>query len=882
MMKAKVQSTDVEILLKAYFPKDIQLFIFDPSQIMDWNDGAFKDYNNCSFEAPKVLVNFGRRTAYCNGYNLNEFDYILDFGKCRKNQLRKTSFNSLNNPDGSLRWLFPKSLKRPTFLSLYNSDSLKAKILCLLLPILYVLGLKSLFSHRSIHIYHRFPLKIHQAFKGIHFENHSLFTGTPGPNRKLVFELNNHFKTTHFIKVPLNRDSLNLIQREKRMLRKLKSLDLKHVEIPKLLQLEEENIQVIENNQNTSKVSGNWTKAHTDFLAEVYEKSTVLDKVEYSFFYEIIQTNLLNLERNGTKLDKLKSLIPQLRELFDQLPKYKQVPLGIAHKDFTPWNILNTPNGLYVYDWEFGSSQTPLLFDFFHFHFQSEIMQGNKDFHSIKSKMDQELNQAEIQNLIEKHDIDVALHLELYMLYQIGYYGVLYSRQIECHEQVFWQLEVWSQALEELIKGKVPNQKQQFIYELCNAVHDTRYAWLKHAGISIHNFPENSDIDLAVLLEDGEGIIRLCENSPYVQRVLVSRKSYMKKVELFFKEGSYLSLDLIHEFKRKSQRMMDIKPLLRSVTRNEEGILIPDVRFDMEYMMCFYNLNNAHIPSKYCHWFGRQSFSDKERTNNYLMSKYRLNLKELNQILSGESKGSLNSLRMNLDWKERFSGYINYAADTIKSIWKSEGMLITFSGVDGAGKSTVLENLKEKLQSKYRKEVVVLRHRPSILPILSAWKYGKDKAEKMAVSTLPRTGNNNSLLSSVLRYTYYLADYIIGQWAVRFKYLSRGKIVLYDRYYFDFIVDGKRSNLDLPNWFTKMAYRFIDKPKLNFFLYAKPQVILERKQELDEQSIIHLTSKYQNLFLDLSKKEDATYISIENVDLNRTLNKLERQYAEAA
>ena len=58
------------------------------------------------------------------------------------------------------------------------------------------------------------------------------------------------------------------------------------------------------------------------------------------------------------------------------------------------------------------------------------------------------------------------------------------------------------------------------------------------------------------------------------------------------------------------------------------------------------------------------------------------------------------------------------------------GKITGIVGPDGAGKTTILTKVKELIEDKYKKEVVVLRHRPSILPILSAIKHGKKEAEK--------------------------------------------------------------------------------------------------------------------------------------------------------
>ncbi len=108
--------------------------------------------------------------------------------------------------------------------------------------------------------------------------------------------------------------------------------------------------------------------------------------------------------------------------------------------------------------------------------------------------------------------------------------------------------------------------------------------------------------------------------------------------------------------------------------------------------------------------------------------------------------------------------------------------LITFSGVDGAGKTTILREFTEVLRDKYHISTIELRHRPSILPILSAIKHGKKQAELKTQDILPRTGNNKSKLSSYIRFFYYLSDYVFGQWIIYYKYTKKDIVVVYDRY----------------------------------------------------------------------------------------------------
>jgi len=220
---------------------------------------------------------------------------------------------------------------------------------------------------------------------------------------------------------------------------------------------------------------------------------------------------------------------------------------------------------------------------------------------------------------------------------------------------------------------------------------------------------------------------------------------------------------------------------------------------------------------------------------------------------------------------------LRYMGDCVRALTPQQGYCISFSGVDGAGKSTLLSATQELLAKHYRKQVVMLRHRPSLLPILSAWKYGKAGAEQRAAKTLPRQGTNRNTITSMLRFGYYYLDYLVGQCYVYLRYLSRGYVVLYDRYYFDFISDPRRSNLQLPPGIARWGYGPVHKPDLNFFLYAPAEAIRKRKQELSLEDIQDLSHSYLALFQDLaSKGTRGAYIPLENLVLQDSLSTIQR------
>jgi thymidylate kinase len=73
------------------------------------------------------------------------------------------------------------------------------------------------------------------------------------------------------------------------------------------------------------------------------------------------------------------------------------------------------------------------------------------------------------------------------------------------------------------------------------------------------------------------------------------------------------------------------------------------------------------------------------------------------------------------------------------------------------------------------------------------------------------------------------------------------------------------------------------KPNVNVFLYAPPEVILSRKQEMSSKDIQQLTGEYRELFEELGKStEKQRYLVINNTNLEETLSVIMKQYVKAA
>ena len=76
----------------------------------------------------------------------------------------------------------------------------------------------------------------------------------------------------------------------------------------------------------------------------------------------------------------------------------------------------------------------------------------------------------------------------------------------------------------------------------------------------------------------------------------------------------------------------------------------------------------------------------------------------------------------------------------------------------------------------------------------------------------------------------------------------------------------------MPEWISRIGYKLLLKPDLNFFLYADPSIILTRKRELTSSTITELTTKYLELFASMNQNSSySRYIPIENIELEDTI-----------
>jgi thymidylate kinase len=753
----------------------------------------------------------------------------------------------INNPDNSIRWVWNANCKKAVFLKFYNIGSFRAFAFATAIRILFFLRLqKIIFKKRTFYFNAITAKTVFDCTK-----DWSLFMGTIGLNSKAILYAN-----PFFYKIAITKSTKKMVQNEYTI---LSHINVKNTDLvtPKVTVISKYIIQLTDIS-NKGRRTKKFTTGHLNVLTEMshIQKNTI--QVSQ---WQLFQTLKEDFEQSSC--EKIpKNITRKLNTLIQNCVPNQEVKIHLSQGDFTQWNMYQTKDKIAIYDWELGSFKKPKGYDYFHYMMQQGILVERKSWKLIYQDI---LKYSRNEFGDQLFDNDLNECLQWYLLINCMYNMDIYAKTDVWYPQIHWMLVVWNEALNVFIKDKY-TQREMIIMDLFDLLQNQEYAALKYPKEYPEDLSINSDIDLVITKETNSIIMKYLKNHSLVSKINSNQRSFMNTIQVFTVEGSILSIDLIWQLKIKNYEILSTKQIIANNYKNNYGAKNASEIDTARFIILFYTLNGALIPEKYLDY--KKVIEDSKEPLDLVMQNY-----------FDDKKNDVSLIQYFIKLKDENSNFsylkntLNYCIDTLKNNLNNQGFTVTFSGVDGAGKSTVIDVLAYRIEKQLRKPVVVLRHRPSLLPILSVWTKGKQKAHQDATNNLPRQGKNKNVLSSFARFSYYYLDFLIGQFVVYFKYILRGYVVIYDRYYFDFINDSKRSNIILSKKISSFGYQFLLKPKFNFFLFADANTILERKKELSKTTIELLTDDYKNLFLKLkSKSHLAIYESIKNEDLEVTLN----------
>ena len=171
----------------------------------------------------------------------------------------------------------------------------------------------------------------------------------------------------------------------------------------------------------------------------------------------------------------------------------------------------------------------------------------------------------------------------------------------------------------------------------------------------------------------------------------------------------------------------------------------------------------------------------------------------------------------------------------LRRIWEPPGFSVAVLGTDGSGKSTIIEGISGPLERALHTRMLYEHLRPNLMPSLARL-FGRPEPEGPV--TNPHGTKPSNFGGSLLRITYYSLDYIFGYWFKVFPGLvKRPTIWVFDRYFYDYAMDPRRSRLSLPKWIVKLYSLFIPRPDIILCLGADAETIHARKPEISIEEV---------------------------------------------
>jgi thymidylate kinase len=216
-----------------------------------------------------------------------------------------------------------------------------------------------------------------------------------------------------------------------------------------------------------------------------------------------------------------------------------------------------------------------------------------------------------------------------------------------------------------------------------------------------------------------------------------------------------------------------------------------------------------------------------------------------------------------------FTNFLNYLYITrIKHKFRSffsRSILVSFMGVDGSGKTTTANGLQSVLDiNNIKSDIIYMgRWRNQVLPMANV-------SKKYGMTGLRSPKKKEGLtfkLYCVLRDLAYLADMWLRYWIKLFPKMKLGYTIITDRYVYDLLLDVNSTLL------CRIAVRYLfPKPLIVFYLNNEPDIIRQRKRELDVNEML----RQMEIFNDLKRYYHVIEVKSDNI--NKTIDRVAQEY----
>jgi thymidylate kinase len=309
-------------------------------------------------------------------------------------------------------------------------------------------------------------------------------------------------------------------------------------------------------------------------------------------------------------------------------------------------------------------------------------------------------------------------------------------------------------------------------------------------------------------------------------------------------QPEFLALDVALDFRRDGCVFYDGQEILNRATVNERNLPVPppDIEFGYYVMK---KIGKASIDLRQAARLSRLWRLDPTRSQLQLSRFLPANAARLVNTAAETGDWSLVNRRIkrlrrmmsrHMIAKHFWTSFTYRLLEVGRAfgrIRRPTGMVISFLGPDGAGKSTLIDHLERWLREAFRR-VARYHLRP---------RWGRPGPKSPV--TDPHGQPPRGLLSSLAKLVLWVADGTMGYMVAIWPRKVRSTLVLFDRSFHDILVDPRRYRYGGPMWLSRVAGAWVIKPDLFIILDASIADLHSRKQEValaesDRQRLAYL------------------------------------------
>ena len=184
----------------------------------------------------------------------------------------------------------------------------------------------------------------------------------------------------------------------------------------------------------------------------------------------------------------------------------------------------------------------------------------------------------------------------------------------------------------------------------------------------------------------------------------------------------------------------------------------------------------------------------------------------------------------------------------------TSNVVISFMGVDGSGKTTLINLLKKKLKNNFSK-IRYIHLRPYFFLLDT----------RDIVNDPHKHRDKSFVVTSFFKILYWLFVYKLYFIFLRLK---KRELIIFGRYSHDLVIDKTRYQFNLPEKLSKLMLNYFPKPNLWFHLEASIKNIENRKNELSRFELQKQLKSYRFFF---KNRRNSIKINT-NYQLNKNLN----------